>query len=42
MQQKIFGQAVPPVLPYAEDELEELAKEVLKSQATVTGVQAKL
>lgn len=39
---KMFGQAVPPVLPYREDELEKLAEEVLKSQTTVTGVQAKL
>lgn len=39
---KMFGQAIAPVLPYAEDELEGLAVEVLKSQATVTGVQAKL
>jgi serine/threonine-protein kinase HipA len=38
----MFGQATPPVLPYAEDELEKLAEEVLKSQTTVTGVQAKL
>lgn len=39
---KIFGQAVPPDLPYSEDELDKLAEEVLKSQTTVTGVQAKL
>lgn len=39
---KMFGQATPPVLPYAEEELEKLAEEVLKSQTTVTGVQAKL
>jgi len=39
---KMFGQTVPPVLPYNEDELEKLAEEVLKSQTTVTGVQAKL
>lgn len=39
---KMFGQATPPVLPYKEDELEKLAEEVLKSQTTVTGVQAKL
>jgi Uncharacterized protein related to capsule biosynthesis enzymes len=38
----MFGQATPPVLPYAEEELEKLAEEVLKSQTTVTGVQAKL
>lgn len=39
---KLFGQPVPPVLPYGEDELEELAGEILKTQTTVTGVQAKL
>lgn len=39
---KMFGQAVPPILPYAEDELEKLAEEVLESQTAVTGVQAKL
>ncbi len=39
---KMFGQATPPVLPYKEDELEKLAEEILKSQTTVTGVQAKL
>lgn len=39
---KIFGLAVPPVLPYHEDELEKLAEEILKTQTTVTGVQAKL
>lgn len=39
---KLFGLPVPPILPYAEDKIEELATEVLKSQATVTGVQPKL
>ncbi len=39
---KIFGQPEPPELPYDEEQLDELAKEVIKSQTTVTGVQAKL
>jgi serine/threonine-protein kinase HipA len=39
---KIFGQPTPPVLPYSEEDLEPLAKEVIQSQTAVTGVQAKL
>jgi serine/threonine-protein kinase HipA len=39
---KMFGQAIPPVLPYHEDELEKLAEEVLDTQTTIPGVQAKL
>jgi serine/threonine-protein kinase HipA len=39
---KIFGEVVPPVLPYSEDQLEPLAEEVIKSQTTVTGVQPKI
>ncbi|HSC54144.1 MAG TPA: HipA domain-containing protein [Phnomibacter sp.] len=39
---KIFGAPIPPALPYAEEDLETLAKEVIQSQTTVTGVQAKL
>jgi serine/threonine-protein kinase HipA len=39
---KMFGFTVPPVLPYHEDELEKLAVEILETQTTVTGVQAKL
>lgn len=39
---KMFGTAIPPVLPYAEDELEELAGEIIRSHTTVTGVQPKL
>jgi serine/threonine-protein kinase HipA len=39
---KIFGQATPPALPYSEEDLEPLAKEVIQSQTAVTGVQAKL
>jgi len=39
---KIFGQPLPPALPYSEADLEPLAKEVIQSQIAVTGVQAKL
>lgn len=39
---KIFGQPVPPALPYSEHDLEPLAKAVIQSQTAVTGVQPKL
>jgi serine/threonine-protein kinase HipA len=39
---KIFGTKIPPQLPYSEDDLEPLAKEVIQRQTAVTGVQAKL
>ncbi|HPF94490.1 MAG TPA: HipA domain-containing protein, partial [Tenuifilaceae bacterium] len=39
---KIFGQAIPPILPYSEMQMEELAVQVLKSKMTVTGVQPKI
>ena len=39
---KIFGQTTPPGLPYTENQMEELALQVVKSQTTLTGVQAKL
>src|SRR5690606_11622764 len=39
---QIFGSPVPSELPYAENELETLAKTIIKSQVTLTGVQAKL
>jgi serine/threonine-protein kinase HipA len=39
---KIFGQAEPPVLPYSEVDMDELAKQVIRSQVTVTGVQPKI
>lgn len=39
---KMFGVAQPPVLPYSEDQLEELATQVVKTQTTVTGVQPKI
>jgi serine/threonine-protein kinase HipA len=39
---KIFGESIPPVLPYSENNMDELGTQVVKSQATVTGVQPKL
>lgn len=39
---KFFGESIPPELPYSEDQMEELAAQVIRSQVTVPGVQAKL
>lgn len=39
---KIFGSAIPPELPYTENDMLALAEQVVKSQKTVTGVQPKL
>lgn len=39
---KIFGTPIPPELPYSEDQMLQLAEEVIKSQSTVTGAQPKL
>jgi serine/threonine-protein kinase HipA len=39
---KIFGTHVPPVLPYSEDQMLQLAEKVIRSQSSVTGVQPKL
>ena len=39
---KIFGSADTPLLPYAKDEIESLAEKIVRSQTTLTGVQAKL
>lgn len=39
---KIFGSSVAPELPYIRNDITELAKEVIRSQTTLTGVQAKL
>lgn len=38
----MFGQAIPPELNYTEDQMDELAKEVIQSQSAVTGVQPKI
>jgi serine/threonine-protein kinase HipA len=39
---KIYGQPMPPELPYSETQMEELALKVVRSQVTVTGVQPKI
>lgn len=39
---KFFGKSVPPILDFTEDQILELAEQVIKSQKTVTGVQPKL
>lgn len=39
---KIFGKIVPPELPYTENDMLQLAEQVIKSQKAVTGVQPKL
>ncbi|HCE58330.1 MAG TPA: toxin HipA [Prolixibacteraceae bacterium] len=39
---KIFGSPVPPLLLYSENDMLQLAEQVVKSQKTVTGVQPKL
>ena len=39
---KIFGTKIPPIIEYTQSDMVELAKKVVKSQKTVTGVQAKL
>jgi len=39
---RIFGTTVPPLMPYSEENLHELAEQIIKSQTTVTGVQPKL
>jgi serine/threonine-protein kinase HipA len=39
---KMFGTSIAPELPYSEDKMEELARQVIQTQTTVTGVQPKL
>lgn len=39
---KIFGSKTVPLLPYTKDEIKQLAEQVIRSQTTLTGVQAKL
>src|SRR5690606_13100562 len=39
---KMFGDPIPPILPYSENNMQDLALEVIQTQATVTGVQPKL
>ena len=37
-----FGSITPPQIDFNEDQIEQLAKQVIQSQKVVTGVQAKL
>jgi serine/threonine-protein kinase HipA len=39
---KFFGNEIPPILPYTEENLIELAVTIIKSHTTITGVQPKL
>lgn len=39
---KIFGTSKAPILPYTRENINDLAKQVIRSQTTLTGVQAKL
>ncbi|MBL0176841.1 MAG: HipA domain-containing protein [Ignavibacteria bacterium] len=39
---KMFGSSEPPELPYAEEDLEALALQVIRKQVSITGVQPKL
>ena len=37
-----FGNSIPPILDFTEDQIVQLAEQVIKSQKTITGVQPKL
>lgn len=39
---KIFGSTTLPLLPYTKEDIKQLAEQVIRSQNTLTGVQAKL
>lgn len=39
---KFFGQSTPPELSYTENQMEELATQIIRSQVAVTGVQPKI
>lgn len=39
---KIFGGTTAPILPYVKNDIESLAEQIVRSQTTLTGVQAKL
>ena len=39
---KLFGTKEAPVLPYVRKDIGDLAKQVVRAQTTLTGVQAKL
>lgn len=42
MRQKVFGEKEIPTLEYTRENLDELAKKVIQSQTSLTGVQPKL
>ena len=39
---KFFGSETVPILPYTRDNMSELARQVIRNSASVTGVQAKM
>ena len=39
---KFFGSATAPILPYSRENMSELARQVIRTSASVTGVQAKM
>lgn len=39
---KFFGNDTPPILPYTRDNMTEVAKQVIRTSTSVTGVQAKM
>ena len=39
---KFFGSQTPPLLPYTRDNMAELARQIIRTSASVTGVQAKM
>ena len=39
---KFFGSETPPLLPYTRNNMSELARQVIRTSASVTGVQAKM
>ena len=39
---KFFGSETVPILPYTRDNMSELARQVIRTSASVTGVQAKM
>ncbi|MDA3906314.1 MAG: HipA domain-containing protein [Bacteroidales bacterium] len=39
---RFFGNSTPPILDFSEDQILQLAEQVIKSQRTITGVQPKL
>jgi serine/threonine-protein kinase HipA len=39
---RFFGNSIPPILDFTEDQIVQLAEQVIKNQKTITGVQPKL